>query len=136
MEKYALRKRIIGILLIIAIVLFLYDNTKIFSFINFSNSEQIMTGNFVLDKKTNIRQLKADVVSFNRSYSKNYIKMEVQNIDEYPGNITIYLTCTDGEEQKLTKKYFIPFELITFEIHDIDENCNNYRIEPGNITVS
>lgn len=128
-------RKIVGFLLFLAILWFIYDN---FDFLavkvsNEGTKYEIEAGNYETITGMTVRPLKVETVSFTNSYNGNIMEIEIQNIDEYAGNVTVLVDCP--RETKEKTRFIKPGDIKIFKFADMKGECGDYVIKSGNIEI-
>lgn len=135
MEKHKIKRKIIGFLLIVAIIWFIYDNFGIFPVMMMTyegEDTEFSIGNFNTKKTApDIRALRVEMVSFSKSYSGDSMDIEIKNVDDVRGNVTVMLKCSGDDKKKIRNIASGKTELFAFS--NLDGTCEDYVIEPGDV---
>lgn len=138
MGKNPIVKRILGILIILAIIWLLIDifGFPIFTFTSTVSEEELVVGALEETGDENINKispLKVELVSFDRSFDDQSMIIEVKNIDEYLGEVTVNLICEKKTSIQSITQLLPSGNTGVFEFKDVSKDCNDYEINPGEV---
>lgn len=132
MTKNSTAKKIVGVLLLIAIIWFLFHHFRIQ--LNSENDTRISIGRFKSTMEINVRPLKTQLVSFTKSKDQ-YLEIEIQNIDTVPGNVTVFLQCPYLKDLESITLEIKPNKTKLFTFTNIQGDCSDYIIEPSTVKI-
>ena len=130
MAKEKKGKKIVKILLILAIIWFIFDNFDL----GLMFKERIESG--IGFKKIssmnddNVRQLNVKLISFDKSFNSGDTYFDVKNMDNVSGDVTVYLNCTGSKETYTLTENILPGKTKTFKFYELKGVCDDYKIEP------
>ncbi|MEA2037711.1 MAG: hypothetical protein U9O94_09455 [Nanoarchaeota archaeon] len=131
-------RRITVLLLIAAILWFLYDNfglSPILKVTVTSEESEVETSNLRITKKIDERPLKISVGSFNRSFTNNYASIDIENVDSVPGNVTVILYCMYSSNTEDKTEYILSGKTKRFEFYNLGNDCEQYDVKPADVIV-
>lgn len=127
-------RAVVGILLVMALLLLLYDMFGLSPITNFifreSQTDEIGIGSFKKTSETSSeRQLKVQLVSISKSYRGDSIKIEIKNADSVAGTVTVRLKCNSIEKTVDLS----PGQTETVGFYGLEAGCSEYEIIPDTI---
>ena len=129
-------KKIIGILLLIAIAYFIFTN---FDLAGWPKLGDVIEGpskscTEIRGPKTMtdtiIKQLEVEDLGFKALRDESKALIEVRNADNVTGKVRVVLYCRNGDEQGEDTKRLEPGEKTVFSFLDVDDCDLDYTIEP------
>jgi hypothetical protein len=129
-------KKLIGILLLVAIAYFIFTN---FDFADWPKLGLVIEGQSkscteIRGPKTMtdtvIEQLEVEDLGFKALRDENKALIEVRNVDNVTGKVRVVLYCRNGDEQGEKTKSLEPGEKEVFSFLDVKDCDLGYIIEP------
>ena len=140
-KKNRLKKKIIGLLLIIAIAYFILSN---FDLGDLPLTGMIITGESTTCTEirgpstmtdTEVRDLQIEDRGFQVLRNENKATISIRNTDNQSGSVRVMLFCSDGTKQGEDTRTLDSGETQVFNFLDVRDCELDYMIEPGVITA-
>ena len=129
-------QRFVKILLIVAVLWFIIDNLDFFPIFQVTLSDdEVKSGDFQISKNVDIRPLQTELISVEKSFDRSSMTIEVKNIDNVPGNITVVVECTSPASITDKKVLTNPGEIKEIEFTGLQGICDDYYIQSETIRI-
>jgi hypothetical protein len=131
------KKRIVGILLVIAIAYFIFSNFELGWPSGFAVKEE---GDSCIETKgpsyltdTIVGPLDIEETGFKVMINERKAVLNIQNNDNVTGRVRVIVFCINGDEQGEQRKSIDPGEEMVYNFLDVDDCDLDYYIDPETV---